>query len=441
VAVRDRDIYAFSIDYQLNILCNRAWKLAMLMLLSLPGAAQNVTIFDTFLPGNTYVCCYGEYIAGSAVANVVSLAYGSQAAAPFTPTGNFTLTQIDIPISIAASGPYSTAINLSLNQDSDGVPGAALETWAGIIPLPTGHGTSSLATTIYPAFTVPLLAGKQYWIVASPAASNTLELWLLNAGDGTGPRGRMALNQGLGWIVQVLPSGNLAFDVRGTPTSEYFTNAVRVPQIVDGAGWKTRFTITNTDEVPVTFKFQFWGEGGAALPFPIANGTSGVLSGTLSPGGSFFAESPGTAAILRQGWAEIASSGQIGVSAIYQFSADGSRDSLGTEIAALSTNSAAMAFDNTEGNATAIAVANTNSTQPLTVSMLFVTDSGVQSTISLSLPPRTRQAFVAATMNSAIAGAHGLIKFSAPSSDMAVMGLQFTPSGQFTSAGSFNGFH
>jgi hypothetical protein len=69
--------------------------------------------------------------------------------------------------------------------------------------------------------------------------------------------------------------------------------------------------------------------------------------------------------------------------------------------------------------------------------MLFVTDSGAQSTISILLPPLTRQAFVAATMNPAIADARGLANFSAPSSDMAVMGLEFTPTGQFTSAGSF----
>src|SRR5258708_24042860 len=37
--------------------------------------------------------------------------------------------------------------------------------------------------------------------------------------------------------------GNLAFDVRGTPTSEYFTNSLRRPQIVDGAGCKTRSAI------------------------------------------------------------------------------------------------------------------------------------------------------------------------------------------------------
>ena len=232
-------------------------------------------------------------------------------------------------------------------------------------------------------------------------------------------------------------SDGLAFDVRGTPTSEYFTNALRVPQIVDGGGWKTRFVIANTDQVPITFNFQFWGEDGASLPFPVLNGTPGVLSGTLEPGGSFFAESPGTASMLQQGWAEIASSGSIGVSAIYQFSTGGSRDSLGTEIAAPSTDSVAMTFDYTQGNATAIAVANTNPTQPLTVSMRFATDSGVNSTISLVLPPHTRQAFVAASMNPTIATSRGSIKFSAPSPDMAVMGLQFTSGGQFTSVGLF----
>jgi hypothetical protein len=89
------------------------------------------------------------------------------------------------------------------------------------------------------------------------------------------------------------------------------------------------------------------------------------------------------------------------------------------------------------GCLTAIAVANTNPTQPLTVSMLFATDSGANSTISLVLPPHTRRAFVAAPLNPTIATSRGSIKFSAPSSDMAVMGLQFTSGGQFTSAGSY----
>jgi len=411
--------------------------LALLILASVSGAAQNVTIYNNFLAGNTFVCCSGEFVVGSAFASANSFPGAYQAAAAFTPAGNFNLTQIDLALSFFLAGGKARGINITLNQDSDGVPGAALAAWGGLTAPLQVEGTSSLVTTVFPASTVALLAGKQYWIVASPASPDTSDFFLMNAVDGTGRGGRLAFNYSFGWIVQDVPSDGLAFDVRGTPTSEYFTNALRVPQIVDGGGWKMRFVIANTDQVPITFNFQFWGEDGASLPFPVLNGTPGVLSGTLEPGSSFFAESPGTASILQQGWAEIASSGQIGVSAIYQFSAGGSRDSLGTEIAAPSTNSAAMTFDNTQGNATAIAVANTNPTQPVTVSMLFATDSGVNSTISLVLPPHTRQAFVTASMNPTIGTSRGSIQFSAPSPDMAVMGLQFTSSGQFTSAGSY----
>jgi hypothetical protein len=220
-------------------------------------------------------------------------------------------------------------------------------------------------------------------------------------------------------------------------SSQSFTSALRVPQIVDGAGWNVRFAIINTDQVPVTFTFQFWGQDGNPLPFPILNGTPGVLTGTLSPGASFFAQSSGTSTTLRQGWAEIASTGQIGVTTIYQFNDGSPRDSVGTENATLSGSSILMPFDNTQNNVTAVAVANTNSTQALTVSMLFETDGGAQSTSSLVLPPHTQQTFVAPTLNPAVANTRGSIKFTAPTADIAVVGLEFTQSGQFTSLGTF----
>ncbi len=220
-------------------------------------------------------------------------------------------------------------------------------------------------------------------------------------------------------------------------SSQSFTSALRIPQILDGAGWNVRFAIINTDQVPVTFTFQFWGQDGSALSFPILNGTPGVLTGTLPPGASFFAQSPGTSPTLQQGWAEIASSGRIGVTAIYQFKDGSPRDSTGTAIATLSGNSILMPFDNTQSNATAIAIANTNPTQALTVSMLFVTEGGAQSTSSLVLQPHTQQTFVAPTLNPAVAGVRGSIKFTAPTADIAVVGLEFTSTGQFTSLGTF----
>jgi hypothetical protein len=220
-------------------------------------------------------------------------------------------------------------------------------------------------------------------------------------------------------------------------SSQSFTSALRVPQIVDGAGWNVRFAIINTDQVPVTFTFQFWGQDGNPLAFPILNGTPGGLTGTLAPGASFFAQSPGTSTTLQQGWAEIASSGQIGVTTIYQFNDGSPRDSLGTEVATLSANSIVMPFDNTQGNSTAIAIANTNSTQALTVSMLFETDGGAQSASSVVLQPHTQQTFVTPTLNPAVVGLRGSIKFTAPTADIAVVGLEFNSAGQFTSLGTF----
>ena len=192
-------------------------RLAILMLLSFPGVAQNTTIYSNFLPGNTFVCCGGEPVAGAPGSAFFGVAGPAQAAAPFTPTGNFRLTQIDLPLDFVASPTYTGGFNLSLNGDSGGVPGAALETWAGLVaPIQKG-GTSSLVTTVFPAFTVPLLAGNQYWIVASPAASTTCDLWLVTSDVGTGPGGRMAYDDGAGWVIQTVPTDGLAFDVSEYP--------------------------------------------------------------------------------------------------------------------------------------------------------------------------------------------------------------------------------
>ncbi len=247
-------------------------------------------------------------------------------------------------------------------------------------------------------------------------------------------------------------SGTLTFTVQATDAastsvtqvfsltigaSQTFNSALRIPQIVDGGGWTTHISIINTDQVPVTYTFRFWADNGTAMPFPIVNQAPGVLSGTLAPGASFFAQSAGTSPNLLQGWAEIATSGQIGVTSIFQFSIGSPRDSEGSSIASLSGSSFLMPFDNTQGNVTSFAIANTNATQPLTVTLNYVTDGGAQSSSSLVLQPHTHQALVVPTANPAVVGLRGSIQFSAPTPDIAVMGLEFTPAGAFTSLGAF----
>jgi hypothetical protein len=69
--------------------------------------------------------------------------------------------------------------------------------------------------------------------------------------------------------------------------------------------------------------------------------------------------------------------------------------------------------------------------------MQFETDGGAQSNTSIILQPHEHQAFVAPVNNPAVAGYRGSIHLTASSPDIAVMGLEFTSAGAFTSLGAF----
>jgi hypothetical protein len=137
-------------------------------------------------------------------------------AAAFTPTGNYSLTQIDVAI-LFIGPPDTNGFTLSLNQDSGSdAPGTAIATLTGLFAPNYQLGTSSLVDTDSPSSNVVLQTGVQYWIVASPAASNTYDGWSLNAINGTGPAGVWEQNAGSGWVPGGSSASDLAFDVQGS---------------------------------------------------------------------------------------------------------------------------------------------------------------------------------------------------------------------------------
>jgi len=216
-----------------------------------------------------------------------------------------------------------------------------------------------------------------------------------------------------------------------------FSNALRISQIADGASWKTLFAVVNLDSSPVDYAFQFWDDNGNPLALPILNGSVGTLTGTVGAGGTVFAETPGTAQSLLQGWAEVAGSGRIGVLTIFRQSVPGRPASEGTVTAAPSASTIFVPFDNTQKQVTSVAIANTNPTQTLAVSLLFHLENGGQAAGALTLPPHTHQAFPLPTMFPAVAGLRGSVQFTAPSPDITVVGLRFSPLNSFTSVGAF----
>jgi hypothetical protein len=216
-----------------------------------------------------------------------------------------------------------------------------------------------------------------------------------------------------------------------------FTSALRVADVLDGGGWSTTLIIQNEDSVPVNYAFNFWNDAGTAFALPFASGAPGTLSGTLPVGGVVYAPTAGLSASLMQGWAEAAASGKIAVSALLRFTSPGVPDSQGSVNAALSGSNIYVPFDNTSGYITGVAMANTNATQPLSISMIFRTDTGTQSTGQITLPPHAHSAIVLANSFPATAGVRGSIQFITSTPDLTVLGERFTPSLSFTTLNPF----
>ena len=191
--------------------------LSLVCSLASVASLQAGVIYSSFTSDHTYSCCAGQGVTGPTTTFSGVEVGQQQLAGAFTPTGDFYLSQIDVAFWFLHN-PADNNTNgfiLSLNQDSGGMPGTAIETWTDLTAPTQVPGTSSLVQTVFPVSTLLLLSGNQYWIVVSPAAPNTFDVW--NQG-GTG--GRYAKDSGSGWLAVDEPSNVIGFDVQGTPTPE-----------------------------------------------------------------------------------------------------------------------------------------------------------------------------------------------------------------------------
>jgi hypothetical protein len=227
-------------------------------------------------------------------------------------------------------------------------------------------------------------------------------------------------------------SATQAFRLTVAAQSLDFSTGLRIAQVADGANWHTLFAILNVDQVPVSYAFRFWDDGGSPLMLPLVNGTAGTLAGSLSPGGAAFAETPGLSATLLQGWGEVASTGRVGIMAIFRQSIPGMPESEGSVAGIASGARFYMPFDDTQGFMTAVAIANT-ADQPLAVSLVFTSENGTSSNGSLTLAPRGHRAFFLPIQFPSVAGIRGSVEFSAPSANLSVVGLRYSPGNSFTS--------
>ena len=207
-------------------------------------------------------------------------------------------------------------------------------------------------------------------------------------------------------------------------------------------GWKTTFTLVNTGASDATAQLNFRQDDGSAVLLPLTlpqTGQSGMtgstLQRTLGAGTVLPIESSGSGTTEVQGGAQLLSTGNVGGFSVFEYQSSPSTRQ--EAVVPLETRNAAsywLAFDNTNGYSSGLAVSNT-SAQTVNVQVLIRDGSGaVVKTRSLTLASGGHTAFSLTTSYPETANLIGTLQFTTPlAGQISVLGIRVNPQGSFTS--------
>jgi len=129
-------------------------------------------------PYGVFFCCYGFYITG--LTNLLNVVPEYWQAVPFTPAADMTVKEVEASV-LWDEG--TNAVVLSLNQDSNGLPGKAIHSWTvknlaligSCCQLATGKSQTG----------IPVTKGTQYWLVVRTNSNDTniFAAWEVNSTD------------------------------------------------------------------------------------------------------------------------------------------------------------------------------------------------------------------------------------------------------------------
>ena len=225
-----------------------------------------------------------------------------------------------------------------------------------------------------------------------------------------------------------------------TPAFNTSTTSV-VPQLVDGGGITTLLIITNIDpNNSANYRVNFYGDNGQPAMFNFSGiGSVNRISGSAPAGASIFYITNGGSSSQTQGFAMKDSSGTDGTIGITQVlniinPSTGAFNSQATYEAVPSSfsNPVGFPFDNTNGNVSSMAAANTNPGGTETVNVTVKDSSGnTLGSHAISLTTLTHTAFILSNSWPETANTRGTIIFQPVNSgntvNMAFMALRFAP--------------
>jgi hypothetical protein len=261
--------------------------------------------------------------------------------------------------------------------------------------------------------------------------------------NAAGQRGRLVFGVPAGGQIGILglraaPTGNGGdFSVTTIPVlSETPATAGTLAQVAAGAGWQTTFVLVNGSGATGQAQIDFFDNNGAPLALSLSSGrtqvTAASVSQTLGPGRSAIitAEDVGAS---HEGWARFSSTGGIGVFTILRYNPYGQE--AGVPLETRAPDAFILAFDNTGGVGTGVAVANVaDAAAAIPVTIRDETGASL-GTSTIDLAPAGHTAFMLAQRYPATAYQRGTIEFGTPAGGrISVLGLRAGvpgPSGGF----------
>jgi hypothetical protein len=239
--------------------------------------------------------------------------------------------------------------------------------------------------------------------------------------------------------VHELLSNALPFQISG---SIFGMNLIgSMPHIAAAENWTTSFTLVNNSLFSAQSRLSLFDDSGSPLPvqltFPQQTSGSGPvlassLDHTIDPNGSLVINGGGPANVpVQVGSAQLAATGTVGGFAIFRLIPTSQEAVVPIEIR--NASSYLLAFDNTNGAALGIALANV-STQAGNVNAIIRDDKGLQiGADSIPLSGDGHTSFVMAARYPVTASKRGTIEFFKPSGgQISALGIRFTPPGTLT---------
>jgi hypothetical protein len=208
--------------------------------------------------------------------------------------------------------------------------------------------------------------------------------------------------------------------------------------VASGGGWQTTFTLVNTGTSSAQVQLSFFDDSGNPISLPLtfvqsgAATTASTISQMIAAGATLVILTQGNdAAAPAVGSAQLTTSGNVSGFAIFRYSRSGQEAVVPLET--LSASAYLLAFDNTNGLATGVALANVSS-QVANVPVVLRDDSGVSlGTAMINLAASGHTSFVLSDRYGAVTGKRGTVEFDTPAgAQISVLGLRAARSGAVT---------